>query len=254
LLKSPWTFLDSPLPLAFAHRGAHLDVPENSWESFSAAAQLGYKYIETDVRGTADGKVIICHDARARRIANLSARISELTLSEIRSAAALVNADSDVPLLSEVLKGFPQMRFNIDVKDMLAADLVPEILQKTDAYDRICVASFSLARIQRVRTRLVRAVCTGAPVMEFFRFLARPDRFARASQPAVLQLPLSTRSIPIVTTKLVREAHRAGLQVHVWTLNDVSSIQKAIKLKVDGIMTDEPILLKNELARCGLWH
>lgn len=254
MLNSNWAFLDSPLPLAFAHRGVHLAVPENTWGSFTAAAKLGYRYIETDVRGTADGKVIICHDARASRIANLSAHISELTLSEIRSAAAATNADNDVPLLSDVLKAFPQLRFNIDVKDMLAAELVPEILQQADAYDRICVASFSVARIRRVRTRLVRAVCTGAPVLEFLRFLARPSHFARVSQPAVLQLPLSVRAIPIVTTRLIREAHQAGLQVHVWTLNDKSSIEKAIRLHVDGIMTDEPILLKNELARRDLWH
>jgi glycerophosphoryl diester phosphodiesterase len=253
LLNSTWAFLNSPLPLAFAHRGVHLDVPENTWLSFSAAAKLGYKYIETDVRGTADGKVIICHDARACRLANLGARISSLTLSALRSAAAAVGSE-DIPLLSDVLDGFPQLRFNVDVKDKLAADLVPDIVRRTDAYDRICIASFSETRIRHVRARLDRAVCTGAPVIECLRFLAQPGRFAGISQPAVLQLPLSMKGIPLVTSNLIRKAHQVGIPVHVWTLNDTRSIQAAIRLEVDGIMTDEPILLKKELARHGLWH
>jgi len=221
--------------------------------SFYAAAELGYRYIETDVRGTADDKVIICHDARARRIAGLSARVSMLTLSELQSAAAVKGVD-DIPLLSDVLENFPGLKFNIDVKDKRAAELVPEIVRQTAAYERICISSFSAARIRTVRSRLVRAVCTGASVTEFLRFLAEPGYYSRMPQPAVLQLPLTIRGIPLVTRELVEKAHEAGLAVHVWTLNDLSDIRIAIELEVDGIMTDAPVLLKDELERRCLWH
>jgi glycerophosphoryl diester phosphodiesterase len=253
LPMSTWAFLDSPAPLAFAHRGVHLDVPENTPMSFSAAAELGYRYIETDVRGTADGKVIVCHDANARRIADLSARVSSLTLGELQSAA-VVNGTGEIPLLSDVLENFPELRFNIDVKDRRAAELVPEIVRRTAAHDRICIASFSAARIRIVRSRLSGAVCTGMAVTEFLRFLARPGYFANVPQPAVLQLPLTMNGIPVVTRKLIGEAREVGLPVHVWTLNDLPSIQAAIELGVDGIMTDAPVVLKDELVRCGLWR
>ena len=253
MLNSSWKFLDNPPPLAFAHRGVHLDAPENSWASFSAAAELGYKYVETDVRGTADGKVIMCHDARASQIAGLTSRVSALTLGQLRSAA-VTGEGGDVPLLSDVLENFPGLNFNIDVKDKRAAELVPEIVRRAAAYDRVCITSFSARRIRTVRSRLVRAVCTGAPVTEILRFLAQPGHYAGVPQPAALQIPFSWKGIRLVTRKLLREANEAGLAVHVWTLNDIASIRAAIELGVDGIMTDAPVLLKRELTLRGRWH
>lgn len=246
-------FLDSPQPIAFAHRGAHLEVAENTWLAFVAAAALGYRYIETDVRGTADGHVIICHDARAHRLAGLSGRVSALTLAELRAAPAVSDGVAEVPLLADVLAGFPELRFNIDVKDRAAAELVPDILRHANCCDRVCVNSFSRRRLQRVRVALPGQICTGAPVAEVARFVASPRSFARRAQPAVLQLPLSLHGVPVVTGKLIRAAHAAGLPVHVWTLNDLASIRAALDLGADGIMTDQPVLLKDELTRRGLW-
>ncbi len=252
--ESRWAFLDGPQPIAFAHRGAHLDVAENTPMAFMAAAALGYRYIETDVRGTADGHVIICHDARAHRLAGLSGRVSELTLAQLRAAPAITDGPAEVPLLTEVLAGFPDLRFNIDVKDRAAAELVPEIIQRAGCADRVCVTSFSRTRLRLVRAALAGRVCTGAPVTEFLRFLAGPRTFAGAAQPAVLQLPLAMHGIQVVTAGLIRRAHAAGLPVHVWTLNDLASIRAALDLGADGIMTDQPVLLKEELNRRGLWR
>jgi glycerophosphoryl diester phosphodiesterase len=221
--------------------------------SFAAALELGYRYIETDVRCTADDKVIICHDARPSFVAIRRTRISDLTLCELRSAATAAG-ESEVPLLSDALRDFPGLRFNIDVKDRRAAELVLEIVRQTAAYDRVCIASFSGARIRHVRSHMARAVCTGAAVTEVLRFLVNPSHYAKVSQPAVLQLPLSMNGIPVVTPRLVDKAHEVGLPVHVWTLNDVGDIRAAIGLAVDGIMTDEPVLLKDELLRHNLWH
>jgi glycerophosphoryl diester phosphodiesterase len=70
----------------------------------------------------------------------------------------------------------------------------------------------------------------------------------------VLQLPLHWHRLPIVTRPLVGHAHRAGLSVHVWELNDARSIERALDRGVDGVMTDRPELLKRVLAERGLWH
>ncbi len=248
-----WAFLDSPQPIAFAHRGAHLDVAENTWMAFTAAAALGYRYIETDVRGTADGHVIICHDARAHRLAGLSGRVSALSLAQLRAAPAISDGPAEVPLLTDVLAGFPDLRFNIDVKDRAAAELVPDIIRRAACFDRVCVTSFSRARLRVVRAALAGRVCTGTPVAEFLRFLAAPRAFAGAAHPAALQLPLVWHGIPVVTAGLIARAHAANLPVHVWTLNDLAGIRAALDLGADGIMTDQPVLLREELARRGLW-
>jgi len=253
MLTTSWAYLDAPLPLAFAHRGVHLNAPENTSLSFAAALELGYRYIETDVRCTADGEIVMYHDARPSFVTKRRAQISDLALSDLRSAAAAAG-EGDLPLLSDTLKDFPELRFNIDVKDRRSAELVLEIVQQTAAHDRVCIASFSAARIRRVRSHMARALCTGAAVTEVIRFLVNPSHYAKVPQPAVLQLPLSMNGIRVVTPRLVDKAHEVGLPVHVWTLNDVLDIRAAIDLEVDGIMTDEPILLKDELLRRNLWR
>ena len=249
-----WAYLDSPQPIAFAHRGAHLDVAENTWMAFTAAAALGYRYIETDVRGTADGHVIICHDARARRLAGLAGRVSRLTLAQLRGAPAVSDGPAEVPVLADVLAGFPELRFNIDVKDRAAAELVPGIIRRAGCFQRVCVTSFSGSRLRVVRAALAGRVCTGAPVAEFLRFLAGTRAFAGTAHPAVLQLPLAWHGVPVVTAGLIRRAHAAGLPVHVWTLNDLAGMRTALDLGADGIMTDQPVLLKEELTRRGRWR
>lgn len=248
-----WAYLDAQLPLAMAHRGAHMAAPENSWRSFSAAQQLGYKYIETDVRGTADRKVVVFHDADSYRITGLRMRIANLTLKQLRAAGQTASSTADLPLLEETLHEFPELRFNIDLKDSVAAAEIPGILQRTNSYDRVCITSFSARRIRQARLGLERAVCTGAGVADVAKFLISPAARTRRSPMAVLQLPLAYRKVPLVGSKLIARAHDAGLQVHVWTLNDRASIRKALDLGVDGIVTDEPILLKDELAARGLW-
>jgi glycerophosphoryl diester phosphodiesterase len=249
-----WAFLDGPQPIALAHRGVHLTAAENTWPAFEAAAALGYRYIETDVRGTADGHVIICHDARARRLAGLPGRVPALTLAQLRASPAVADGPAEVPLLAEVLAGFPGLRFNIDVKDRSAAQLVPGIIRRSGCGDRVCVTSFSWRRLRRVRAALPGEVCTGAPVAEVARFLVRPRAFTGKGHPAVLQVPVAVAGVPVLTSKLIRDAHAAGLPVHVWTLNDLASIRAALDLGADGIITDQPVLLKEELIRRGLWR
>jgi glycerophosphoryl diester phosphodiesterase len=248
-----WAFLNSPLPLAFAHRGVHLAAGENTTRSFEAAAGLGYKYIESDVRATADRQLIMCHDMTASRLFGLPGRISDLTLAALRSAPGVRARGLDVPLLADVLAAFPDLRFNLDVKDTFSAQQVSDIIRSTNSYDRVCIASFSTARIRCARARIARPTCTSASIAEVMEFIVRPRSFADRTQPAVLQVPLSIRGVPVLSEKFIGRAHDAGLPVHVWTLNDVFSIRKAIALGVDGIISDEPVLLRSELMARGLW-
>src|SRR6202044_1786038 len=108
-------YLDHPRPLAFAHRGGAAHNPENSWPAFEYSARLGYAYLETDARSTADGKLIAFHDADLGRVADRSGQVRQLSWNEV--SAARIGGSAEIPLLEDLLGTFPELRVNIDLKD-----------------------------------------------------------------------------------------------------------------------------------------
>ena len=145
-------FFDHPAPLAFAHRGYSPAGLENTMRAFAAAVGLGYRYIETDVRATADGTAVAFHDARLERLTGRPGRIRELTWAEVRQAR--VHGVEPIPTLEEVLDAWPDLRWNVDVKDPAAVTPFARAVERTRAHDRVCVASFSDQRRRAVLRRL----------------------------------------------------------------------------------------------------
>src|SRR6185295_2565198 len=153
-------FLDHPGPLAFAHRGGAAHAPENSWRAFEHAVGLGYAYLETDVQATADGVLIAFHDRTLDRVTGQPGRVCRLTLKEI--AGARIGGTEPIPVLEDVLAAWPDVRFNIDVKDAPAIAPLAGVLRRTNAWDRVCVVSFSASRLRATRRALDRPVCMAA--------------------------------------------------------------------------------------------
>jgi glycerophosphoryl diester phosphodiesterase len=248
-----FAFLDTPVPIAFAHRGG-IEGGENALAAFDAARQIGYRYIETDVRTTRDGVPVVFHDADLRRMTSDARQVKDLTAAEV-GQIRLHDGDG-VPTLAEALDAFPEIRFNIDLKDTAGVEPVAALLRRTGALPRVCVTSFSERRIDEARSLLGPEACTGLGIAGALRFFATsvvPGRVEH-SDAAVLQLPLRWHGVPVVTPRLVARAHEAGLAVHVWTLNDETSISVALDSDVDGIMTDDLELLKKILLKRGLWN
>jgi len=246
-------YLDHPRPLAFAHRGGARHQPENSWRAFEHAVQLGYAYLETDTRSTADGKLIAFHDAELDRVTDRTGAVRKLTWKEV--SAARINGTEEIPLLEDLIGSFPELRFNIDLKDEGTIALLAGALKRTAAWDRVCVASFSGARLLTALRSLERPVCaavTPAAIVSM-RYLGQPGmaaarRLARAGA-ACAQIPGQ-----IATRTFIRRAHEVGLDVHVWTLNTRAEIERALDLGADGVMTDDVVLLRDILAERGQWH
>jgi glycerophosphoryl diester phosphodiesterase len=246
-------YLDYPGPLAFAHRGGAGHQPENSWRAFEYAAKLGYAYLETDARSTADGKLIAFHDAELDRATDRTGPVGGLTWREV--SAARIGGTEQIPLLEDLIGGFPELRFNIDLKDQGTIAPLAAVLKRTAAWDRVCVTSFSGARLLAAQRLLDRPVClavTPAAIVAL-RYLGLPGqlmarRLARSGARCA-QVPLR-----IVTREFIRRAHQVGLDVHVWTLNTRAEIEQALDLGADGVMTDEIVLLRDVLAGRGQWH
>ena len=167
-------YLDHPRPLAFAHRGGAARQPENTLPAFDHAARLGYAYLETDARSTADGKLIAFHDADLNRATDRAGQVGKLPWREV--SAARVGGAEPIPLLEDVLGTFPDLRFNIDLKDAGAIGSLAGVLKRTGAWARVCISSFSGGRLIAAQRSLDRPVClavTPAAIVAL-RYLGRP--------------------------------------------------------------------------------
>ena len=150
-------FLDHPRPIAFAHRGGAAHAPENSWPAFEHAVKLGYAYLETDARATSDGKLMAFHDRNLERVTDAEGPINMKSYREV--AALRVAGSEPIPLIEDLLGAWPDVRFNIDLKDEAGIPLLPGVLRRTSAWDRVCVTSFSGARLRAARKLLDHPVC-----------------------------------------------------------------------------------------------
>jgi glycerophosphoryl diester phosphodiesterase len=248
----PPGFLDHPRPVAFAHRGGASHFAENSWPAFEHAVKLGYAYLETDAHATADGQVLAFHDKTLDRVTDASGRIAELPYERV--AGARIGGTEPIPLLADLLGAWPDVRFNIDVKDAPAIGPLCEVIRRTGAWDRVCVTSFSGRRLGATRRALAQPVCmaTAPAGIGLVRYgVPAPvlaGRFARLSIRCT-QIPYGMAS-----ARYVRRAHAAGLQVHVWTVNDPAIMAAMLDLGVDGIMTDQIEALRELMISRGRWN
>jgi glycerophosphoryl diester phosphodiesterase len=254
----PTAYLDHPRPLAFAHRGGAAHAPENSWCAFEHAVGLGYPYLETDVRATADGVLLAFHNRTLTRLTGQRGRVSRLPYREV--AQARVGGSEPIPLLEDLLAAWPDVRFNIDVKEVSAIVPLARVLRRTDAWDRVCVVSFSGSRLRAVRGVLGRPVCMAAsPVGTAMVRFSGPQRGAGSSGSVADRLARAgVRCVQVpalmATPAFLGRAHALGLQVHAWTVNKRRTMESLLDRGVDGIMTDETVALREVLSGRGQWH
>jgi len=157
--------------------------------------------------------------------------------------------------MAELLETFPDARFNIDVKvDAVVGPLI-ELLETRSALDRVGIGCFSRARLGRVRD-LVPDVPTVLTSLEVVRLVAegRGVKLPLDLPGEMAQVPIRTRRLTIVTPQFVEAAHRRGIEVHVWTVDDAAVMHRLFDMGVDGIMTDRPSVLRAVLVERGLWH
>src|SRR5262245_606208 len=234
-----------------AHRGGakHPDNLgyENSMRAFGHAVRLGYRYLETDVHATSDGVALAFHDSSLDRVTDRSGLIADLPWSEVSQAR--IGGREPIPRLIDVLEEWPEVRLNLDVKRANAIGPVTDLLRRAGALDRVCVSSFSQQRIDAVRQLLEPGLCTGLGIREVAALKVR----GRRGVGACLQIPDRAGVIRLLTPRLLRRAHAAGKQVHVWTIDDPAQTRRLLDAGVDGIITDRTDLLRDVLIDRGQW-
>ena len=259
-------FLVESGPIAFAHRGGAGEAPENTLAAFEIAVRLGYRYLETDVHLTRDGVLVAFHDERLDMLTDRTGAIAELGIARVEAADAGLMFSPDggetvpfrgcgvlVPRLQEILARWPDARVNIDPKSDACVGRLAALLDRLGAWERVCVGSFSDRRLRRIRALGRGRACTSmGPQAVALARLTTASGLMRRLGADCIQVPISRGPIPIVTKRFIAAAHTAGLPVHVWTINDETTINELLDLGVDGIMSDRVRLLKDVLTSRGV--
>ena len=240
-------FLNAPTPLVIAHRGASDEAPENTIPAFQAAIDAGCRYLETDVHLTRDGVLVAFHDHRLDDLTDASGEIEALGIAAVEAADAGVHFDAfrgrgvRVPRLEEILTRWPRAHVNIDPKTDRCVEPLVALIERHGAWDRVCIGAFSDRRLARVRTLSRGRACTsmGPAAVATARVAAATGRMPRLGADCI-QVPIRRHGITIVTARFVAAAHRAGLPVHVWTVDDAPTMHRLLDLGVDAIMTNRP--------------
>ncbi|GAA5197655.1 glycerophosphodiester phosphodiesterase family protein [Microbacterium jejuense] len=248
-MTHPW-FAGITPPRVLAHRGlvtaeaAAGGIAENSFAAVAAAHSAGAHYVESDCHLTEDGVVVLFHDEDLTRVTGDPRRIAEVSVGELE---ALMADRGGLITLEQALDAFPTVRFNLDVKAEDAAVSVGTIV--APFADRVLVTSFS---DDRRRTALAAAAAAGRGIppatsggtRTITRVIAalavRSERLVARALRGVdaLQVPEWQGRVRIVSPRLLAAAHRHGVEVHVWTVNDPQDMHRLVDLGVDGIVTD----------------
>jgi glycerophosphoryl diester phosphodiesterase len=240
-------------PLIIAHRGSSAHAPENTLAAFRLAAEQHADAIELDVDLTRDGHVVVMHDATIDRTTNGQGCVTDLTLEEIRRVDAgswkgAQFAGECVPLLSEVFEAVgQQLLINIEIKGMTLRSTglearVIDVIKRYDFFERIIISSFNPLALLRVKRLEPRVACgllfaPGEPMYLRRAWLAPLIPSLNARHPHHSQ----------VTPAFVEKYHARGQYLYVWTINDVVTARAMTFARVDGIIGDNPVLIRKAL-------
>ena len=255
--KVPKPYLTADQPLAIAHRGFSTAGLENSLAAFRAARELGYEYVETDINTTSDGVAVVFHDSTLDRTTDHCGAVAELPYSEVRRAR--IGGLEPIATLEEFFAALPNTCFNIDVKDAGSVEPLVAAIEEFGLHERVCVASFSERRRRRVLAQLSKPVASSPGKWLLVTYILfspwLPPTLLRPLMRTVdvLQIPRYYKGWTVVTAAMVRRAHRLGLKVHVWTIDDPTHMHALFELGVDGIMTDRADLLAEVMHQRGYW-
>lgn len=247
-----------------AHRGSRILWPENTKTAFAGAIeQHGCVYVETDVRVTRDGVVVVFHDDTLDRTTNGVGKVVDWPWEDLQhlDAAWSFGAEEGYPLrgtgvtiprLDEVFATWPDVHFNIDLKAPNIEWPVAEVVVQSRRAQKVLIGSFHDGRIARFRRITRGSVATSAGPLAASRAWAasRVGRTVRRA-PEAYQMPYRVRGAAL-DRKFVDAAHLAGAHVHAWTVNEPADMARLLDVGVDGIVTDRPDLLNAVLAHRGL--
>ncbi len=264
----PWfdPFNQYPLVIAHADTGGTSPWPGDTMLFLENAAALGVDVLEMNVNMTGDGQIVLNHDITVDETTDGTGVISDMTLAEVQALDAAYDWTQDdgatypyrgqgvvMPTLEEVFQTFPDYAMIVEIKQEAPSMAQPlcNLIRQYGMETKVIVPSFSdlaMGEFRAACPEVATAASTGE-VKQFvylsFAFLGNP-----VTPPYyAMQVPIESAGITVITSGFVANAHRRGLQIHAWTINDPDDMRMLIDLGVDGIMTDRPDVLLELLGR-----
>ena len=247
-------FLSTSRPRVLAHRGLAVDAPENTLLAFLSALSNGATHLETDVHLSRDKIPVLSHDPDLTRLVGSAVRVDQLTLAELKRID--LGHGQTFASLSEALDAFPEALFNIDVKADAAPEPTATAIGQATAIPRVLVTSFSERR-RRSTVELLPGVAT-SPSAAVLRAVIPATTLhldsavrRRLTGFAAVQVPERVKRLRIVTPRFVDAMHAAGVEVHVWTVNEPAAMTRLLDLGVDGLVTDRCDIAAEVIASRG---
>lgn len=240
------------------------EAPENTLPSFQQALQDGASFVELDVHGSSDGEAVIIHDETLERTTEGRGRVSERSLKELKALDAGYRFSPDegrtfpyrgrrieIPTLNEFLLKFPEVKKIIELKQLRPsiAERVIEVVAAHGSEEQVLLATENDDIMRAIRRRLAAAparIATGfsfGEVAAFYHWVVQGRKGAYDPPGQALQVPRTYQDQVLVTEDTVDAAHALGLEVFVWTVNEVNEMKSLLALGVDGIITDYPARL-----------
>lgn len=274
--KQPSIFPELKKPYIFAHQGGELLAPTNTMAAFAMADSIGGSdFLDIDVHMTRDGHLVGIHDDTVDRTTNGSGRVDSYTLVELQRLDAGYRFQDlqgeysyrdkgvRIPALEEVFSAYATKYYlHFEVKDAYPKNQPSqiearlwELIQRYRVEKRVIVASFQQAIVRRFNQLAQGQVVIGAGRAEVARFvLAQKARlpFLYRCYSHVLEIPLSSNGVNLKKRALIERAHRLGMEVYYWTIDDIPTMRELIELGADGLFTNRPDLLKGLVEEMGL--
>ena len=250
-------YFDGSKPLIIPHRGGSNLVPENTKHGLEFITKEGFTHFETDLRMSKDGEIFLHHDDTFDRTTDVSGKVRDFNWNEISKINAGYsfyrrkghhNMKTSFIRLVDALEFNKNMKFNLDLKQSGMARQIAEIIYSLKAEKRVLVSSFSPRRLDEFLNVTKGNILSSGTFREnaIAKFLPKRVRDFKVQ---ALQSPYNWKGMQIHSKKLSDYCKLNNLQLHIWTINTIEEFQHCLDIGCDGVITDEPILLRDYLAQ-----
>lgn len=220
---------------ACAHRGLSAEHPENTLAAFQAAAKAGFPAIEMDLRATADGEVVVLHDAGIERTTDGNGRVADMRYDDVRRHPT---PEGPVPRLDDVLSAMRDWHglWNLEVKALRATEPAIHLLEHHHALGHAQMSSMDprvLELARRLKPDLPRGLITLGPVDDDWLTMAKE-----------LGCKWVNADHEYLDRAAIDRLHGQGLRVAAWTVNDAARARELATWGVECIISDVRLVLE----------